>query len=247
MSKFIVTAEHRNDNFPDDSVNYFYNSQNNFYVADSLVEAKYIIYDKLNKEAKTIINDEGESFKPVGSFLDYVNKTFGSVFKEKYNSDNEAFSDFENANFDDDIGNIAVYSKPEFLSLNKNCRFSVYWFARNVIYHVYEVDNFNKSDEFLCFFEADDLKNFINENIIKNNNLDSLFGVKSLDNLNIKIKDYLFVIIDSFLKDKTSFQLNYLDNYSVILNTGKSNYSDGYMFDCQIIQVFKKVKYISDL
>ena len=74
-----------------------------------------------------------------------------------------------------------------------------------------------------------------------------MFGVKSLDNLNIKIKDYLFVIIDSFLKDETSFQLNYLDNYSVILNTGKSDYSDDYVFDCQIIQVFKKVKYIFDL
>lgn len=176
-----------------------------------------------------------------------MNKTFWSLFKEKYDSDNDAFSDFENANFDDDIGNIAFYSKPEFLGLNKNCRFSVCWFARNVIYHVYEVDNFNKNDEFLCFFEADDLKNFINENIVKNNNLDSLFWVKSLDNLNIKIKDYLFVIIDSFLKDKTSFQLNYLNNHSVILNIGKSNYSDEYMFDCQIIQVFQKAKNIADL
>ena len=91
------------------------------------------------------------------------------------------------------------------------------------------------------------MKNFINENIVKNNNLDSLFWVKSLDNLNIKIKDYLFVIIDSFLKDKTSFQLNYLNNHSVILNIGKSNYSDEYMFDCQIIQVFQKAKNIADL
>lgn len=50
-----------------------------------------------------------------------MNKTFVPTFKEKYNSDNEAFSDFENANFDDDIGNIAVYSKPDFL--DSNCRF----------------------------------------------------------------------------------------------------------------------------
>ena len=61
MSKFIVTAEHRNDNYP-------YNSQNNFYVADSLSEAKYIIYEKLNKEAQLITNDEGGQFRPVGSF-----------------------------------------------------------------------------------------------------------------------------------------------------------------------------------
>lgn len=68
-------------------------------------------------------------------FLDYVNKNFVPTFKEKYNSDNEAFSDFENANFDD--------------------------------------------------------------------------------------------------------ELNYVDNHSVILNIG--------MFDCQIIQVFQKVKNIADL
>lgn len=238
MSKFIVTAEHRNDNCPDDSVNYFYNSQNNFYVADSLSEAKYIIYDKLNKEVQSITNDEGCPFRPVGSFLDYVNKNFVPTFKEKYNSDNEAFSDFENANFDDDdIGNIAVYSKSDFL--DSNCRFSVYWFERNVVYHIYEIDNFNKNDEFLCLFKADDLRYLINENIVKHNNLNSLFSVKSLDELNLKIKDYLFLIVDSFLKDKISFQLNYVNNHSVILNIG--------MFDCQIIQVFQKVKNIADL
>ena len=149
-----------------------------------------------------------------------MNKTFVSTFKEKYNSDNEAFSDFENANFDDDdIGNIAVYSKPDFLDLN--FRFAVYWFERSVVYHIYEIDNFNKYDEFLCLFKADDLRCFINENIeniVKHNNLNSLFSVKSLDELNIKIKDCLFLIVDSFLKDKISFQLNYLDNHSVILN-----------------------------
>lgn len=249
MSKFIVTAEHRNDNYPNDSVNYFYNSQNNFYVADSLSEAKYIIYEKLNKEAQLITNDEGGQFRPVGSFLDYVNKTFVSTFKEKYNSDNEAFSDFENANFDDDdIGNIAVYSKPDFLDLN--CRFSVYWFERSVIYHIYEIDNFNKYDEFLCLFKADDLRCFINENIeniVKHNNLNSLFSVKSLDELNLKIKDCLFLIVDSFLKDKISFQLNYLDNHSVILNIGNRCVSDYDGFYCRIIQVFQKSKSIIEL
>lgn len=249
MSKFIVTAEHRNDNYPNDSVNYFYNSQNNFYVADSLSEAKYIIYEKLNKEAQLITNDEGGQFRPVGSFLDYVNKTFVSTFKEKYNSDNEAFSDFENANFDDDdIGNIAVYSKPDFLDLN--CRFSVYWFERSVVYHIYEIDNFNKYDEFLCLFKADDLRCFINENIeniVKHNNLNSLFSVKSLDELNLKIKDCLFLIVDSFLKDKISFQLNYLDNHSVILNIGNRCVSDYDGFYCRIIQVFQKSKSIIEL
>ena len=246
MSKFIVTAEHRNDNCPDDSVNYFYNSQNNFYVADSLSEAKYIIYDKLNKEVQSITNDEGGQFRPVGSFLDYVNKTFVPTFKEKYNSDNEAFSDFENANFDDDdIGNIAVYSKPDFL--DSNCRFSVYWFGRSVVYHIYEIDNFNKNDEFLCLFKADDLRCFINENIVKHNNLNSLFSVKSLDELNIKIKDCLFLIVDSFLKDKISFQLNYLDNHSVILNIENRCVSDYDGFYCRIIQVFQKSKSIIEL
>lgn len=151
MSKFIVTAEHRNDNCPDDSVDYFYNSQNNFYVTDSLSEAKYIIYEKLNKKAQSITNDEGDSFRPVGSFLDYVNKTFVPTFKEKYNSDNEAFSDFENANFDDDI-------------------------------------------------------------------------------------------VDSFLKDKISFQLKYLDNHYVILNIENRCVSDYDGFYCRIIQVFRNQK-----
>ena len=246
MSKFIVTAEHRNDNCPDDSVNYFYNSQNNFYVADSLSEAKYIIYDKLNKEVQSITNDEGCPFRPVGSFLDYVNKNFVPTFKEKYNSDNEAFSDFENANFDDDdIGNIAVYSKSDFL--DSNCRFSVYWFERNVVYHIYEIDNFNKNDEFLCLFKADDLRYLINENIVKHNNLNSLFSVKSLDELNLKIKDYLFLIVDSFLKDKISFQLNYVDNHSVILNIENRCVSDYDGFYCRIIQVFQKSKSIIEL
>lgn len=239
MSKFIVTAE-RNDNCPDDSVDYFYNSQNNFYVTDSLSEAKYIIYEKLNKKAQSITNDEGDSFRPVGSFLDYVNKTFVPTFKEKYNSDNEAFSDFENANFDDDIGNIAVYSKPDFL--DSNCRFSVYWFECNVVYHIYEIDNFNKNDEFLCLFKADDLRYLINENIVKHNNLNSLFSVKSLDELDIKIKDCLFLIVDSFLKDKISFQLNYLDNHYVILNIENRCVSDYDGFYCRIIQVFRNQK-----
>jgi len=48
MSKFIVTAEHRNDNCPDDSVNYFYNSQNNFYVADSVSFYIHKCESKLN-------------------------------------------------------------------------------------------------------------------------------------------------------------------------------------------------------
>jgi hypothetical protein len=211
---------------------------NHCYQLITLSEAKYIIYEKLNKEAQSITNDEGGQFRPVGSFLDYVNKTFVPTFKEKYNSDNEAFSDFENANFDDDdIGNIAVYSKPDFL--DSNCRFSVYWFGRSVVYHIYEIDNFNKNDEFLCLFKADDLRCFINENIVKHNNLNSLFSVKSLDELDIKIKDCLFLIVDSFLKDKISFQLNYLDNHYVILNIENRCVSDYDGFYCRIIQVFR--------
>lgn len=195
---------------------------------------------------QSITNDEGCPFRPVGSFLDYVNKNFVPTFKEKYNSDNEAFSDFENANFDDDdIGNIAVYSKSDFL--DSNCCFSVYWFARNVVYHIYEIDNFNKNDEFLCLFKADDLRYLINENIVKHNNLNSLFSVKSLDELNLKIKDYLFLIVDSFLKDKISFQLNYLDNHSVILNIENRCVSDYDGFYCRIIQVFQKSKSIIEL